>query len=558
MDRFRQLWSLILEKVNVLNPSQRIAIGLCAALVFVSILWLLQWSTSPDLVPLVTHDFSFSQLDAAESSLKENGIDYEVVGTRLLVHSADRHNALRVLHAVGALPEGSLFDMAAMVADPNPFLAPEAREYAQNYARGNELAKIIGTSPFVKQASVLINPRSKRRLGGAPDVPTASVAITPAAQHELTEAMVDGFAKLVSGAVAGLKPHNVYVTDTRTGRTYNVPHPDDAVSLDAFSIEQKRESHLYAKIMSMLSDIPGVQVAVRVELDTSKRVTQRLKHDSPQPKSETTHSTENTSGRSAAEPGVQANLGQAITDSASSPSQTSDESAVENFEPKLSQTETVEQLPFAVKSTTAAVGIPRSFILGVFKARYPEKTDPKDDDPEFRTIRDEQVSRVRTSVGRLILAKTPNDVEVDVYPDMDWSASGATPIRAPGAVGLTQASAESGDPLSLAKTYGPQAGLAVLALMSLFMMLRIVRHAGPVKAEARASAEEGVPKGPEPLLTVGPHPVGQAEVSEGILTGREVDEETLRYRELGEEVSKLVEADPEGAANLIRRWIDQP
>ena len=81
-------------------------------------------------------------------------------------------------------------------------------------------------------------------------------------------------------------------------------------------------------------------------------------------------------------------------------------------------------MPFAPKSVTAAVGIPRSFVVGVFKARHPDKSDPKEDDPEFAKLRDEQVARVKSSVERIIMAKNPTDVAVDVYPDMEWGASG--------------------------------------------------------------------------------------------------------------------------------------
>src|SRR3989304_10000998 len=228
MERPRQLLNQIGARMSVLTVSQPLAIGLCAALIATSLLWLLQWSTTPDLMPLVTHEFTYQELDAAEAALKGNGIPYNIIGTRLLVREADRHNALRLLHSAAALPEGSLYDMDAVVNDQNPFQAPEQREYAQNYAKGNELAKIIATAPFVKKASVIINPKTKRRLGGAPEVPTASVAITLASRQEMSDAMVDGFAKLVSGAVAGLQPHNGYITDSRPRRSFNVPPPDYA------------------------------------------------------------------------------------------------------------------------------------------------------------------------------------------------------------------------------------------------------------------------------------------------------------------------------------------
>ena len=99
--------------------------------------------------------------------------------------------------------------------------------------------------------------------------------------------------------------------------------------------------------------------------------------------------------------------------------------------------------------------------------------------------------------------------------------------------------------------------MGVLALTGVFMMTRIVKQSGSASALAakHANEEDELGEG-EPILTVGAPTVGQAEVSESMLTGREVDADTLRYQTLGEEVSKLVDANPEGAAQLIRRWVE--
>ena len=59
----------------------------------------------------------------------------------------------------------------------------------------------------------------------------------------------------------------------------------------------------------------------------------------------------------------------------------------------------------------------------------------------------------------------------------------------------------------------------------------------------------------ELMLTVGQAAVGQAGASESLLAGKEVDPDTLRSQELGMEVSKLVDADPAGTAELLRRWV---
>lgn len=507
---------------------------------------------------LVDRQFTFAELDAAEEALKVNGIEHSIRGNRVFVPSVDRDNALRLLYSVEALPDGSLYDMATIVAEKNPFQAPEARQYAQTYAKGNELAKIIATSPFVKQASVLINPKTKRRLGGVSDVPTASVAVTLTTGQEMTEAMVDGFAKLVSGAVAGLKPHNIYITDTATGRSYNLPHPDDVASFDVFGIEKRREAHLQSKIMGALAYIPGLRVAVSVEVDSSKRVTHKTRHDAPQTKVESSITSEQGSQSAASESGVQANLGQAVTGGGVGQTSLTEETTTEYFNPTLSETETIEQIPFATKRVTADVGIPRSFIVGVFAARQPDKSDPKDDDSEFVKVRDEQIARVKSGVVRIVMAREPDDVKVDVYPDMEWSADGGVWSRAPAGVGLARAGADAFDPIGMFRDHGPQVGLGVLALVALLMMRRIVRNVPPppplperliTEMEERARSEE-------PVLGEGPHPVGKAALSESLLVAREVDDETLRYQELGEEVAKLVEADPEGTAELIRRWME--
>jgi len=559
MERLRQVLQHVATQLRQLTASQRIAIAACAALAGASLLWLVQWSAAPELVPLVAQDFDFESLDAAESALKESDIHYEIRGNRLYVRAADRHNAVRVAHAADALPEGSLFDMRDMVTDSNPFMSPEARSFAQNYAKGNELARIIATSPYVKKASVMINPVTQRRLGGLSDVPTASVTVTLAPGKDITPEMVQAFAKLVAGAVAGLKPQNVYVTDVRTLRAFTVPDADNATGFDVLSMIKQREEHFRAKILSKLADIPGVQAAVTVELDMSKRVTQNVKHDNPQPKSEKTNSSEQRSSSSAAEPGVQANLGTAITAAGAGGGNTSEESSVENFEPKLSSSETIERMPYAIKAVTAAVGIPRSFIVSVYKIRHPgEPSDPRDDDPSFVVIRDEQVGRVKSAVERIVMADSPKDVEVDVYPDMEWTADGGVISSVPGAAATMVGGEGAGtDALAMLRDYGSSIGLGALALLSLFMVMRVVKKSGGGESVRRRwKASEEVATGDAPLVGE-TETVGQALASEGLLVGKELDPETLRHRELGHEVSKLVENDPAGAADLMRRWIQE-
>lgn len=556
MERLRQLLNDIGTQLGVLTVSQRLAIGLCAALIAGSLLWLLQWSTTPEMVPLINAEFSYDELDSAESALRDEGIKFTTHGTRILVASADRQSAIRVVHTTGALPEGSLYDMDAVVADQNPFQSPDARKYAQNFAKGNELAKIIATYSFVKRASVMINAQSKRRLGGGSFEPSAAVAITLVPNKEMNTTLVKGIADLVSGAVAGLKPHNVKITDSRTGRSHSVAHPDDALGADYLGLVKQHEAHLESKIMNMLADIPGLRASVTVDLDTSKRVTHTYDHAKVEPKLETSKSVVTSSAQQPSESGVQANLGQALTAGSVGQSSNIDESETEYFDPKTEKTEIIEQMPFSLKSVTATVSIPRSFIVGVYAARFGGETDPKDDDPEYTAVRDRQVARVKASVERIVMARSPDDVEVDVYPDMEWSSEGGGWSRTPGGIASSFENSSDLDSMELAKTYGPQVGLVGLALISLFMMMRIVRKSAEMtrKMHGPTAASEDQDED-EVYMSLGPQAVGQAELSASMLTGKEVDADTLRHQELSEEVSRMVTADPKAAAELIRRWV---
>lgn len=58
------------------------------------------------------------------------------------------------------------------------------------------------------------------------------------------------------------------------------------------------------------------------------------------------------------------------------------------------------------------------------------------------------------------------------------------------------------------------------------------------------------------VLSVGPYPVGEAELSDSMLTGHEVDDRTFVNRQLANEVGKMVEEDPRTSAELIKRWME--
>ncbi|MGB9626583.1 MAG: hypothetical protein ACPMAQ_17145, partial [Phycisphaerae bacterium] len=119
------------------------------------------------------------------------------------------------------------------------------------------------------------------------------------------------------------------------------------------------------------------------------------------------------------------------------------------------------------------------------------------------------------------------------------------------------------------KAYAGQAGLGALAIVSLLAMMMVVRRASaapilpgeepppePLPLSRHARKARAAEPGIDPEIFVAGSPVGEAQVTEGLLVGREVDENAVRAQQVVEQVSQLIEDDPDTAAALVKRWVE--
>lgn len=559
MDSLKQMIGQIAERYRLLDTSQKVAIGLCVIVIIGSMMSLLQWSAKPELVPIMAKDFTFDQMDSAEEALRAAGVKFQRVGRRLMVYEADRYNAVRVLNKADALPEDFEFGFAKLMEADSTFQQSSVLEHQRQVALGYELANVIASSPSVEHAFVLIQQQNKRTIGQARVRPSASVKITMKGSHSVTQTIVDGCAKLVATAVAGLSPHDVTVFDTKTLKAHHVPNPEELLAQGLLAERKKNEQHLLSKIMAQLSYVPGVLASVSVELDGSKSHTEAYSYGEAEVKSEETKTSKAGSASAPGETGVNPNTGVALKAGGGGMQSESEEGRTENFEPKVTERRVEEKAPFALKRATAAINIPRSYVLNVFKARYPDKNDPSETDSTFINVRDEEFSKVRGAVKNILQSKADEDVQVEMYYDVE--SAGVMIAGMPGVLGGAAAVSELTTTEAL-KSYAPQAGLVALALFSLFMMTRLVRKSTRTARNAFPMPEEQdvdeYAVAPDGILAVPGGPIGRAETSEGFLVGQEVDEQTLQNQQLDEQVARLVDDDPEGVADLLRRWVEQP
>jgi flagellar biosynthesis/type III secretory pathway M-ring protein FliF/YscJ len=138
----------------------------------------------------------------------------------------------------------------------------------------------------------------------------------------------------------------------------------------------------------------------------------------------------------------------------------------------------------------------------------------------------------------------PNDDALFVGPYSD-----VVPPELPTAGQATSTSQVTG----IASRYGKEIGVGSLAAISLFMVSMMVRKGGTSVVEAAEPASDVEPE----MLDSGDGIIGNATEGSASLDGMELDEETVKAQQMLSQVQQMVQANPDGAANLVKRWLNR-
>ncbi len=548
-----------------LSLSQRAAIGLCMVVLVGALYWLLQWAAAPEMVALLPQDLTADELGRMQTLLDTGGAKYEVRANRIYVAPDTRALWLARLGEQQALPADLTVSFESLIKDQSPFLNMDEQAWRRSVALSNELARVVRQFTGVSDARVFVDKSEKRGIGRAATVPTASIYVKMKAGAELDKAKVFALASFVSRSVAGLNIKNVGVTDATTGRSYNVPDPADPGSFDDLDDRRRKEEYFTQKLVHAFAYIPGLLVGVHAELDPEAKTTESTKYGKPVKTREQTDTMTQDRGAAGAPPGVVANTARAAGGGGTA-EKTEKNTGTEEYLGGVDKTvESSDRMRNGLKSLRASINVPRSYLVAVFKQANAGK-EPKDTDLD-PLIKD-QLARIRKQAMGIIPPPPSGDpaAPADEHIQVDWFYD--TPL--PG-LAVAEAAGIGGEAVEYVKAYAGQAGLGLLAIAGLVMMLRIVRHASeapilpgeeppprlePPARRARRSAAEGAAGPLEPEIFVAGPPVGEAQVTEGLLVGREVDEDAVRAQQQIEQVSQLIEDDPDVAAQLIKRWVE--
>lgn len=561
MDFLRKLILQTRNQLKDLTLSQRLAIGSCAALIVVSLLWLVQWAAEPDLVPLLNQSIASQELGPIQQRLAAMGVAYRVTGDTVMVPADSRSRVLAQLSEGHSLPKDISLGFDKLISETSPWLSAGEQDWRRGVALGNELAKVLREFQGVEDARVFIDKNMRRTVNGPPVIPTASVFVKLRPGMGLDKGRVYAIASLVSRSVSGLDITKVAVTDASTGTSQNVPEPSEMDS-DGLEERQKQERYFSDKIRSLLANIPGLLVAVHAELDTEAREERRHTWSKPMMTSEKSETKTQDRGGSPTGPGVVPNTSKAIA-SGGAADHLEDTSSESKFEIKPESEVVSKTRPNGIKSLSASVNVPRSYLATIYRQANAGK-EPTDTD--LKPLAAEEIKKITALVRRALAVAADSDAVV-----VDWfHDESLVPI------GEVVQAGSSENVVNLVKVYGGKAGLGALAVVSLFMMLMMVRRVGdgPVlpgeeppkqvirivggrnrdqggRSAAGAEAEEE----PE-ALTVGVPPVGEAEAREQLLVGREIDDSTLHVQQVVDQITQLVNEDPHTSVSILRRWIE--
>ena len=202
--------------------------------------------------------------------LGQAGLDqYQVINSSIRVPTGQRPIYLKAIADANALPE-HLRAPTTEVATLNPFLSRSQQELMQRNEKKKQIRELITRLPFVDQAWFEMD-ETKSRSAFEPPRQTAVASIQPVARKELTQDEISTVRQVIGGALAGIDPGNIVVTDLNAGRAFRESAQGAVRSIGQFQPSgheihlENRKSYYEDQIKRILNSYPGVDFEVHYQ-----------------------------------------------------------------------------------------------------------------------------------------------------------------------------------------------------------------------------------------------------------------------------------------------------
>ncbi len=546
MDLLKKQLDRIQQQLAGLSASQKMLTFSLLAIMVMTFLWWGKYAGTSEMEPVINQSLTADDMTNVKRVLRAESIPFEVSGDRILVNTERKEEAIAALALEQALPRDSSGSLEDVFNNMSPFDPPQMTGLKLNAHLEQNLARIISKMKGVAEATVHIDPTHERAFEGDVE-PKASVAVRMRPGASADKKLAEAIAEWVSGSNANMRRSRVSVIiDDKVWpiRDRDPNQPDGEIDQQQASAEKRAEDNI-KRAIGFYGDVIAV---VHAKVDTIASQISETTHPhivvkATREQSDTNNTSTPQPGQ--AEPGVGANSGLAVGP-APAPAISTIEQEKNTTESQIIADERVEHStkpPGEAKVTSATVSVPRSYFINMLKQLNGSASEPTAADVEnaFAQQRTKILAQVMNAVDLTDQAK----ISVDMYFD--------APLMM--ATGSSASSGGSGSsPVTLTLSgHLKEIAIGILALISLFMVSAMVKKSAPAPVVTAAAVEATEP----PILGGNIDIAG--EVSEGgqTLDGMELDEDAIRAQQMVEQVSTMVKENPDGAAQMVKRWLNR-
>lgn len=555
MDFLNNSFAQLSDLFRSMTVGARITAALLLIVVVVSLAWMFQYQVYGGDTELFSgQSFSTSDLNAMQAAFAQAGLGgFEVVGSRIRIPRQQQAAYIAALADAKALPANWNEYMSRALESSNPFASTREREDRLRIATQQEISLVLRSMKDVANATVHYDSQKKSGFNPRERVATASVMIQMVGSRSLDEERVQMIREMVAGCFADLTADKVKVADLN-GRVYFTSEGDGLGGSGGnhryIITKDKFQKQYEANIQAALAYVPGVTVAVNVELEKDLRTSRRVQKFDPKvtpfERREETSGIKSSAAPRGGPPGLQQqqpkpNQPVNIGESAKGSTNEEDRSFIEERNAVNNDVVETEEIGLTPKRVTVSVGVPSGFLEDVWRRKNsaPDGQPPQPPDAKaLAQIEEEERKRIQAHVVPLI--PKPAD-ELDPTPLVTvttFTEIPQDPIELPG-VG-TQA-------VGWLSENWKTLGLGGLVLVSLMMVRSMVRTAPP-PAKALEFNLPPISETAEKKAEGQPQTAGENAKSR-------LKRKVSSGQSLRDELVEMVKEDPDTAANILRGWI---
>lgn len=561
MDFVNKAVAQVSDLFRSMTPGARITAGLLLTVVVVSLAYLFnRQSASADSYLLGEQGaFTAGEMSSMQAAFgKANLSGYVVEGNRIRIPRGQQAAYLGALADSGALPANFGDYLTEAVNKAPMFTTSKQDEDRQKVAKQKELALIIRSMQGIESAAVHYDVQRRSGLKVGDRTMTASVSIKPRGSLPLDEDKIPMIRNLVAGALAGLSPDQITVTDLN-GRTYG---PSSGMGGDAsqdpyLSRMKKYKAEYESMLHHILSYVPGIVVTVNVELD--KEMSHHEEKVKVDPKTVPIRVNEQSTTLNAQSAGPGGRPGLSAQQRANSPASVAVGASGPKSEEERSQSETQNAVshdktitnfaPLTPKLVKFSIGVPSSYYEQIWRERNPTpagQTPKTPDKAALDQIELTETANIRKAAEALLPNLDATKSSVPLVTVTTFAHLPSAPITGP-SVAEQAVTWLSGSWSTL--------GMLGLALVSLMMLRATVRSLPTAPAASPGNQAATSTTTAESVDGAGKSETGGSADAPGEKPKSRFKRRLGSGPSLRDELTELVREDPDVAANILRSWI---